>query len=123
MNMLQKLKQNYTRWVSSYLNKTRSVRLGAPLGTRLSRIKKFITNKKYMFNIEYNDFVSKYDIKNKFIFVFEWSINIIVTGFTIQYCIEHQNAISYGLTTLLVMFYFEKIVLIIKQPIAKNEDK
>lgn len=123
MNMLMMLKNKWHSLVSRFSSKSLSVKPGSLGGTRLGRMRKFITDKKYNLGIEYNLVIDTYDVKEKLKFIFGLCLNIIATGLAIQYCIENRDPISYGLTTLLILFYFEKIVLTIKQPIKKTEEK
>ncbi len=123
MNMLQKLKQKLKSWVSRSSKKSSAVKLGAPLITRRKKINNYIKHKHYIFKLGSVGFFDKYDIKSKSNLVLLWAINIIVTGFAVKYCIENRNALSYGLAIMLILFYFEKIVEIIKKPIEKNEEE
>jgi hypothetical protein len=120
--MFKKLKQKLKNSDSTSSSKGLSVKLGTPLGSKRTKINNYIKNKIYKFKLGSLAFSDKYQIKSKLYFVLEWAVNILVTGFAIQYCFENRNALSYGLTTLLFIYYFEKVVVIIKQPIQKNEE-
>ena len=120
--MLKMLKQSLKRLVSNSSSSTSSVRAGSPIKPRRKKINKYIKNKIYIFKIGCRVFSSKYKLGSKLLELLRLIIDIILTGFIIKYCIDNRNALSYGLATILIMYYFERVVLIIKKPTNKKND-
>lgn len=85
------------------------------------KIRTFINNKIYSIRIQANVFATDYNVKEKSLFLLSLIINILVTGLAIKYCVDNRNILSYGLAAVLIIYYLEKVVEIIKKPY--NEDK
>lgn len=122
MNMFKKLTKKFKKKDSNYSDKGLSVKIGSPFHSKFIRINKYIKDKTHTFKLESLAFLDSYDVKSKLYLIFQWIVNILVTGFAIQYCFENQNALSYGLATALTIYYFEKVVVIIKQPIKESNE-
>ena len=117
------LKQSLKRLVSNFSSSTSSVRAGSPIKPRRKKINKYIKNKIYIFKLGSRVFADKYTVATKSKYVLSLGINVLVTGSAVKYCIANNNALSYGLAVLLIMFYFEKVVVTIKTPIKKNDNE
>lgn len=85
------------------------------------KIKTFINNGIYKLDMKFREFSELYEVKEKTLFLLSLGFDILITGTAIWICIEYQNIFSYGLAMFLFLYYFEKIVKIIKTPINKND--
>jgi len=101
MKQIRKLKN----WVTTYLNKS----------------VKFIKDFVYKYRLEVRRITREFDIPHKSKIVIKLFIDTSITGLAIYYCINFHNFFSYGLTSLLGIYYLELVVSIIKGKEKNNK--
>jgi len=105
---------------------TFSVKPGSPIKTytgTYSKFKKigiFIKNKLFELEVYLKGTLIEYNAKDKLKEAFKWLFDLCVTGITIKYCIDKRNFLSYGLMSVLIMYYLKWIIELIKKPIKKD---
>jgi hypothetical protein len=112
---------------SKPVEKSLAVPMGKPIKPEskislfFKKIRTFINNKSYSIRMQANIISAEYQVRDKFIFLLTLIINILVTGLIIWYCVEYRNILSYGLMAIMITYYFEKIVEIIKKPYTETK--
>jgi len=102
-----------------------SVKLGSPLKKpkKFKNIKNYINNKHYKFKLGAAYVIREYMLRDKLLQLSQWILNTIITGALIYYIVENKNFISYGLSAMLLFYYLDIAVQIIKKPHPENIKK
>jgi len=98
-----------------------SVKLGTPLKKKsfFIKIKNYINNKKYKLTLGVAAIIHDYMLRDKFLQLISWIVNVVITGTLIYYIMNNNNFIAYGLTVILGIYYLDMVVQIIKKPYEK----
>lgn len=96
-----------------------AVPLGSPLKKR-SIIKRLI-NFKYHTKLGIAKFMSEYQVKKKLKRLLSYTFDVLVTGLILWYIFHGTyKFISYGLASVVGLYYLQKVVEIIKQKGGKE---
>ena len=98
---------------------TSSIKRGSPLRSEAFwsyKIKKYIKDKLFIYRLEYIAFVTDFAVYTKFKELAALIIDITTTGLVIYYIMNNTNFASYGLAALMLTYYLDKIVQIVKTP-------
>ena len=112
-----KLKQPSVKWVTDYSSKAINWK------NELGKIDKFISKLSLSIVIGIKGYIKQRALVKKTITLF-WhvSVNILGTGIILLYVTTHNNALSYGLISALILHYIEAITKIIKKNYNEDEE-
>ena len=92
-------------WVTHYLNKK----------------KNFINDFVYKYKLEVRSIINNFELLKKFGKLLSLFIDTSITGLAIYYCINYHNFFSYGLISLLSIYYLRLVVSIIREKEKDNK--